>query len=309
VEASWRWIFLVNVPVAIVTLIAGARVLPEIRHPEGGLPDLAGVLLLIGAVGGLVLGIVEGPSWGWGSGHALGCFAAALVLGAVFLRRCARHPVPVLDLALLRERSFAAANVVMLLFMTAFGAMLLTGVLFLTQVWHHSSLQAGFELAVGPGTVVGVSFASRRLVERIGPRAVVALGALCFVVASVWWRLRLGAAPDYAGAYLPAMFLSGAGVGLTQPTLFGVAAAALPPERLSTGTAIVNMSRQIGMAIGVAVVIAIVGAGSSPLAALHADFVAMALFAAACGVAALVLMGPRVRAGAAQAEVAARAAA
>jgi EmrB/QacA subfamily drug resistance transporter len=307
VEASWRWIFLVNVPVAVVTLIAGARVLPEIRHPEGGLPDLAGVLLLIGAVGGLVLGIVEGPSWGWGSDRVLGCFAAALVLGALFLRRCARHPVPVLELPLLRDRSFAAANVVMLLFMTAFGAMLLTGVLFLTQVWHHSSLRAGFELAVGPGTVVGVSFASRRLVERIGPRAVVALGALCFVAASLWWRLRLGATPDYPAAYLPAMFLSGTGVGLTQPTLFGVAAAALAPERLSTGTAIVNMSRQIGMAIGVAVVIAIVGAGSAPLAALHRAFVAMGVFAAACGVAALVLMGPRVRASAEPAEAAARA--
>jgi MFS family permease len=223
----------------------------------------------------------------------------------VFLRRCARHPVPVLELPLLRERSFAAANVVMLLFFVAFGAMLLNGVLFLTQVWHHSNLRAGLELAVGPAIVVGVSFASRRLVERIGARAVVALGSLCFVVASAWWRLRLGAAPDYAGAYLPAMLLAGTGVGLTQPTLFGVASAALPPARLSTGTAILNMSRQIGMAIGVAIVIAIVGAGVPTLAALHDNFVAMALCAAACGVAALALMRPRERRTAVPAEPAA----
>jgi MFS family permease len=264
------------------------------------------VLVLIGAVGGLVLGIVEGPNWGWGSDRVLGCFVAALVLGLVFLGRCARRPVPVLELALLRERSFAAANVVMVLFFVAFGAMLLNGVLFLTQVWDHSNLRAGLELAVGPATVVGVSFVSRRLVERVGARTVVALGALCFVVASVWWRLRLGATPSYAGAFVPAMFLSGAGVGLTQPTLFGVASAALPPARLSTGTAILNMSRQIGMAIGVAVVVGILGAGAPTLRALHDNFVAMALCAAACGVAALALMRPRERASAVPAEAAAR---
>jgi EmrB/QacA subfamily drug resistance transporter len=298
VEASWRWIFLVNVPVAAVTLVAGARVLGEIRHPgDGRLPDLLGTLVLIGAIGGLVLGIVEGPSWGWGGPRVLGAFAGAVVLGAVFLRRCAHHPVPVVELALLRERSFAAANVVMVVFFVAFGAMLLNGVLFLTGVWHHGSLRSGFELAVGPGVVVGVSFVARRLVDRVGPRAVIVAGALCFVVAAAWWRLRLGAGVDYAGAYLPAMFLSGAGVGLTQPTLFGVAAAALPADRLATGTAILNMSRQIGMAIGVAVVVAIVGQGAPTLASLRDNFVAMGLCGALCAAAALVLMRPgRIRA-------------
>jgi EmrB/QacA subfamily drug resistance transporter len=291
VEASWRWIFLVNVPVAAVTLVAGTRVLREIRHPDdGGLPDLLGALVLIGAIGGLVLGIVEGPQWGWGSPRVLAAFAAAVVLGAVFLRRCARHPVPVVELELLRERSFAAANAVMLVFFVAFGAMLLNGVLFLTSVWHHGSLRAGFELAVGPAVVVGVSFVARRLVDRVGPRAVVVAGAVCFVVAAAWWRLRLGAGVDYAGAYLPAMFLAGAGVGLTQPTLFGVAAAALPANRLSTGTAILNMSRQIGLAIGVAVVIAIAGEGVPTLGALRDNFVVMGVCGALCALAALVLM-------------------
>src|SRR5207237_4106959 len=101
-----------------------------------GWPDALGVALVTVAVAALSLAIVEGTDWGWGDPRIVGAFVAAAVLTPLVVLRAARHPAPVLDLALFRVRSFAVANVATILFATAFSAMLLSGVLFLTGVWH-----------------------------------------------------------------------------------------------------------------------------------------------------------------------------
>jgi EmrB/QacA subfamily drug resistance transporter len=294
VTLSWRWVFLVNVPVVLVTLVAGVRVLEEIRHPDaGGLPDLPGAVVLVGAVGGLVLAIVEGESWGWGSARLLGTLAVSAVLLAVFVRRCLRHPLPVVEPELLRRRSFAAATVVMVLFAAGFGALLLCGVLFLTGMWAHGTIRAGLELMPGPVSVVGVALLTRRLVARLGARTVLAAGSLLLGVAAVWWRLRLGTGSNYWGAYFPATFVSGTGVGLTLPTLFATATGALPAHRFATGSAILNMARQIGFALGIAMLVAILGAGAPSLERFRDGYVAIALCAVASAIAAVVLVEPR----------------
>src|SRR4051794_13033091 len=92
VELSWRWVFLVNLPVGIVAIVAGARVLTEVREEGGARPDTAGAVLLTGAVGALIAAIVEGPGWGWGSPRVVGLFATAVVLGVGFVVQSARHP-------------------------------------------------------------------------------------------------------------------------------------------------------------------------------------------------------------------------
>jgi EmrB/QacA subfamily drug resistance transporter len=286
---SWRWIFIVNLPLAAITLVGSRRIVPEVRHPEaGGRPDLPGIALLVAGIGGLVLAIVEGQSWGWGSAAFVLVLIAAAVLLAAFLWRCGHHPSPIVELSLLRLRPFAVANATMLAFYVGFGTMLLGAVLFLTGVWHEQTVIAGLEIAPGPLVVALLSGHVKRLVARFGARAVTVAGALLLAVAGAWWAWRLDAAHDFAGAFLPGMLVAGLGVALTQATLYGVIAVVLPAHRFATGSGVLNMCRQISLALGVAVLVAILG--SSPdVAAFHRGFELIALSGlAAAGLAALL---------------------
>jgi len=150
VQLSWRWIFVVNVPIGIVTAIVAARALQEVRQPEDGRPDLLGAAELALGIGLLTLGIVKGPDWGWTDPRDLAAFAGALVLVVAFVVRSAHHHAPVIELPLLRVRSFALANLAAAVFFAGFGAMLLSGVLLLTELWGYSALKAGFALSPGP---------------------------------------------------------------------------------------------------------------------------------------------------------------
>jgi MFS family permease len=87
VEASWRWVFLINIPVGVVGIVAGTRALREIRDPEGERPDVLGAAALALGIGALTAAIVKGPDWGWGSGEVVALFAAAAVFGIVLVRR------------------------------------------------------------------------------------------------------------------------------------------------------------------------------------------------------------------------------
>jgi EmrB/QacA subfamily drug resistance transporter len=290
VEASWRWVFLVNVPVAIAALIAGARVLREIRDPAPGRPDTAGAALLAAGIGALVVAIVQGEDWGWGSPRVAGLLVASVVLIGLVAWRSSWHPTPVLEPALVRVRALSAACGAAVLFFAAFGAFLLGSVLFLTSVWHEPVLTAGLMLAPGPLAAAVFSVPGARLAARYGHRAVGVAGTLLFAVSAVWWRARMGATEDFAGAWLPAMLVGGAGVGLVNPAITGAAAAALPPVRFATGAALLAMGRQIGSALGVALVVAVLG-GAPVLADFQAAWFVV-IFGSIVAAVALLAVGP-----------------
>jgi EmrB/QacA subfamily drug resistance transporter len=262
VELSWRWVFLVNIPIGIAAIVAGTRVLHEIREEGAERPDLVGAGLLTAAVATLIGGIIEGPDWGWADGRVLGLFAVALVLSVAFVVRSGRHPVPVVEPALLKVRAFAAANIAGVFFFIGFSAMLLGSVLWLTEVWGETALGAGLKIAPGPSMAALFAVGGGVLSGRIGPRAVGAVGALLFGLGGVWWATHLGATEHYASDYLPGMLIGGAGVGLVNPALAGAATAQLPPTRLATGSAVLTMSRQLGSALGVALLVAVLGTPS-----------------------------------------------
>ncbi|HWH96571.1 MAG TPA: MFS transporter [Baekduia sp.] len=262
VEGSWRWVFLVNLPVGAAAIVAGARVLREIREEGAARPDVLGAGVLTVAVATLIAAIVEGPDWGWADGRVLGLFAAAVILSAFFAVRNTRHPVPVVEPALLRVRAFAAANAAGVVFFVGFSAMLLGSVLWLTEVWGETALNAGLMIAPGPATAAVFAVGGGILSGRIGPRAVGTLGATLFGLGGLWWATHLGALPHYAADYLPGMLIGGAGAGFVNPALAGAATAQLPPARLATGSAVLTMSRQLGSALGVALLVAVIGAPS-----------------------------------------------
>ncbi|MDX6668441.1 MAG: hypothetical protein QOK04_1821 [Solirubrobacteraceae bacterium] len=259
-QAGWQLVFLVNVPIGIVLLVFAARILRETREPAGTpAPDLGGAALLTAAIGSLTFGIVKSADWGWGDTRTLALLAAAALLLGAFWLRSTRHAAPIVEPKLLEVRSFALANLGALLFFMAFGAMLLSSVLFLTGVWHESVLRAGLQIAPGPAMAALLAVPAGLLAARVGERVTGALGALLFAAGGAWWISRVGSTPNYAADFLPGMVVGGAGVGLVIPSLTSAATSSLPPDRFATGSAVLSMSRQIGVALGVAVLVSIVG--------------------------------------------------
>jgi hypothetical protein len=258
-------VFLVNVPVGIVTFVAAAKVLRATRPADGPRPDGVGTVMLAGAIAALTLGLVEGPVWGWTSARLLGTIGVAAGLGALVTRRSLRHPAPVIDGQLLRVRSFAVACVAALVFFLAFSANLLGNILFLTGVWHEGQLAAGLLLA--PAAVMGtlVSVRSSLLIQRIGVARAGALGASLMALATLWFLTEVGPGADYLVQFLPGQLVGGAGVGLAIPALTGAAAFSLPSARLATGTAILSTARQIGMVLGVAALVAVLGTATGAI--------------------------------------------
>jgi EmrB/QacA subfamily drug resistance transporter len=263
VQADWRWVFLVNVPVGLLGLGFGMRTLKERREVGARRPDVLGALGLIVAIGSLVIAIVKGQEWGWGSPAILALLACSVVLLPAIWWRSEHHPAPIFEPSMLRVRSFGLAVTASALFFGGFAAMLLAGVLFLTSVWHEDVLTAGLMLFPGPAMATLFSIPSARLGARVGYRIPGVLGALLAASGSLFYITQTGDSPAYVSEYLPGLMIGGAGVGLVIPTLTGAGASSLAPERFATGIAVLTMGRQIGSALGVAVLVAVLGSATS----------------------------------------------
>jgi EmrB/QacA subfamily drug resistance transporter len=291
VAASWRLVFLVNIPVGIAAGIAAVKLLRETSDATQRRPDLLGTAVLTASIGALALGFVQAPDWGWGDSRVVLAFAGAAAGLALFAWRCATHPAPVVDPRLLRVRSYAMANTAQFLFSASFAAMLLGNVLFLTSVWDESILRAGLSLAPGPLAAAATAIPAGKIGAKVGQRWLAALGSALFAAGCAWWLWRAGATPQYATAMLPGLLISGVGVGLVLPNLASAAASSLPPAQFATGSAVLTMSRQIGSVLGVAVLIAVVGTPSqaAEVDAFHSGWLVMVVPAVLGALAALAI--------------------
>ena len=260
VEVDWRWVFVVNVPIGVVAVVVGLAVLPAPQARETGrLPDVWGAVLVTAAVAALTGALVEAPEWGWTSGRTVGLLAAALVVGAWFGLRSARHTAPLLELHLLRLPRFGVAGAGTVLFGVAFAIMLLSNVLWCQDVWHWSALRTGLALVPGPALVPIVTVLTAKAARRFGHGPLVVAGGLLFAAGMLWRVVMVSTTPDYARDLLPSLILGGTGVGLTLGTLIAAGVQSLPVARTATGSALVNSFRQISAALGVAVLVTLIG--------------------------------------------------
>jgi EmrB/QacA subfamily drug resistance transporter len=256
---GWRWAFFINLPVGIYTVVAGRASLHESSDPETQVPSLVGVVLIAAAAGLLSYGLVGTEDFGWLSGRTIGVIGAGLVVLAAFVAHQQRTKAPALDLDLFRIPNFRWANLAMLVFGTAFAALFFGSILFLTDVWGWSVLQAGFGVAPGPVTVGLLAPRVGRLAGRIGQRPILILGGVLFAGCGLLRLTMLGAEVDYLRDFFPSMVLSGFGVALVFPQLSSVVAQALPPGRAGVGGAAAQAVRQFGGTFGVALTIAFLG--------------------------------------------------
>jgi EmrB/QacA subfamily drug resistance transporter len=294
VQASWRWLFLINIPVAVGAIALAARHVPRTHaEPDLRVPDLLGGAVLMISVAALCLGIVEGPQWGWSGGRVVGAFVVAAVAVAVFGVRSVRHPVPVVALSLFRNRVFAAGNLVPLLAFASFGLVLLSAILLLQGHWGYSAIRTGLGTAPGPVVFAAGAALAEALHQRRGLRVgrIAVVGMAIGVVGLVLLALLADDGASYATGFLPGWLSLGLGLGLAVPAAISSATVELAPADAATGSAIVSMAVQVGSVIGVSILVAILGTASSaaPVAAYrHAWYVALGL-AVAAGVAAIGL--------------------
>lgn len=285
-HAGWPWAFYLNLPLGALAVWRGASILRESKRAEASARiDVVGMLLLIGAVGGLALGIVQADAPAWSRADvalALGLGAAALLGFVAWIRRV---PAPLVEPALFRHRSYRAANLAMLAFGTAFAIMFFAVFFYLTAVWHYSLPQAGLAVTPGPLLVMPTALVAGRLAARHGHRALLTGGAAVFAASGLWFMLVPGDEPHYLRDWLPGLLMSGLGVGLTLSSLSAAAVARLPAEHYAVGSAVSQATRQIGSVLGVAITVLLVGHAGvqrADFALLYGVQVALGLLTAAC---------------------------
>jgi len=282
--AGWRWVFLVNVPIAAVAAVASRMRLVDSSDPTiARRVDLVAVPAGAIGVGLLVFAIVASGALGIISPVVLGSLAAAVVGIAVLVRRTDSHPAPVFDPAIVMHRSFSVAGVGTLFFVAGFTGWLVLAPTFLVDLWGYATIRSGLAIAPAPVMMAIVAGPAGRWATAVGHRTVIAVGALSSTAAVAWWAIRIGEQPDYLGAFLPGAVLLGAGVGLGFPMLAAAAMRDVDPERYAMAAAGNTTMRQIAMAVGIAVAVTIVDAeadGVADLARFRASWIVCgALFA------------------------------
>jgi EmrB/QacA subfamily drug resistance transporter len=254
---GWRWVFFVNAPFCLATLVLGPKLLVEARDPDSARrPDFFGAALAIGSVALLTLAIVQGDEWGWGSTLEIATLFVAAASGVAFVARCRTTPSPVLDLSLLKLRYVSSANVAGLLYSMGFYALFFTNVSWLQDAWGYTEQRSGFSIVPGPICAAVSSVWAGRLAKRYGPERLAVPSCLAFGVV-IWlmaWRAPEASTP---WAFFIYIAVCGVLIGIAIVTLSSCANAFLPAQRFAMGSALYSTGRQVGAALGIAIATAL----------------------------------------------------
>lgn len=259
IGGSWRWVFLVSVPIGVVVLVAGPRVLPPgaPRTDEPVVIDLVGVVEIVVASGLLTLGLLQSGTWGWADPRTLGALAIAVASGTAFVVRCRRVSAPLLRFELFRRTSFLVATVSQLGSQLGIYAFFFWAPLFLTNVWGWSASLIGWVAAI-PLVVSCSSLPIGRFADRHGYRGLLVIGGIAGAASSLWDIVALGETPSF-WRLLPALLLFGAAIGMVGITSHSGALAGVEPGELAEANSVFQTSRRQVQTFGIAVVIGLLG--------------------------------------------------
>ncbi|MFD7510979.1 MFS transporter [Streptomyces sp. NPDC059853] len=255
---SWHWIFWLNLPIGLLVLPLALTRLPESRGQVERL-DAVGTALASGGLFGVVLAIVRAHEHGWTSGSVLAGFALGALLLAAFVRHEARTPEPLLPLGLFRSRAFTAINITsLLMYAGMFGSIFLL-TQFLQLIMGYSPMEAGVRMLPWTAMPMIVAPLAGALTDRIGGRPVVASGLLLMAAGMGWFALYADPAVSYPGM-VPAFVLCGIGMAMFFAPSGAMAMGAVPPGMQGIASGVNNSAREVGGALGVAVLASVFAA-------------------------------------------------
>jgi EmrB/QacA subfamily drug resistance transporter len=258
-DVTWRAIFVINIPVAVVAVIVTLFAAHESRDETATRQvDVPGIAALTVGLTGLVLALVESNSWGWGSARIVGLLAAAAIGLVSFVAIERRSAAPIVDFAFFRARSFVGANVVAFTISFAMFAVFFFTTLYLQNVLHYSPLQTGVRFLPSTLMVMVAGPLAGRLADRIGPRVPLVIGLL-LVATSLAWQSRIQVDTSY-GFLAPAFVILGAGMGFSMSPMSTAAMNAVDRTKAGVASGTLSMTRMVGSTFGVAAMGALVAA-------------------------------------------------
>lgn len=293
-EYSWRWVFIINLPVGILAGIAAAILVPTMLPASVSTRklDLFGALLAAVAVGSLSLAVVGHEQST--TSEIIACCAVAIVTAGWLVRRILSHQAPIVDPDLFKVSTFTWANITLIVFCTAFAAIFLSVAIWLQTVAGLSLIETGFAIVPGPVCVPIAAYFVQKFGSGASPRVLVIVGNLIFAIGALGFAFMASTTPRYSTDIMPAWMLVGIGIGIAMPTMIGSATRDLPASMTATGSAVVNTSRQLGYVLGVALLVAVTGSLSlAPNEAPNAFQLSWELIALGAALSAVTALGMR----------------
>ncbi|MCF2528531.1 DHA2 family efflux MFS transporter permease subunit [Yinghuangia soli] len=250
--ASWRWIFYLNLPIAVVALLLASRLLTPDASGPGQPLDVRGLLLVSPGLSALIFGLTTGAHHGSFAGAAAALpTAAGVLLLAGFALHARRAEHPLIDLRLLAQKSMASSSTAMVLFMSGFFGLMLLVPLYFQSVRGESATATGLLLIPqGLGTALSMPLGAR-LITRVGPRNLLLAGLALAVTGLTAFAVLVGFAPPYA-ALCAALFAAGAGMGMVMMPTMASAMQPLSPEQVPAASTLLNIVQQTGASAGTA---------------------------------------------------------
>jgi EmrB/QacA subfamily drug resistance transporter len=248
---SWRWIFLVNVPIGAVAVAIAVLKVDESRQPHARRPDFIGVITFSGALGALVYALIKGNSKGWGSTEIVACLIGSAVLLLVFLiAEIVQRDRAMFDLKLFRKPTFSGGLIAAFSLSAGLFALFLYLTLYMQDILRYSALQTGLRFLVLSGAILLTSGLAGRLTAVVPIRLLIAPGLACVGVGLLLMR-GLTASSGWTHL-IPGFILAGAGTGLINPPLASTAIGVVTPDRAGMASGINSTFRQVGIATGIA---------------------------------------------------------
>jgi MFS family permease len=311
---NWHWIFFVNLPIGVITLVLSLRLLPNDKGLGfGSGADVLGALLLVGSLMLVVYAIVEAANDGWASAHTLGFGGAGVAMLIGFVARQATAANPLMPLRVFRSRDVSAANLIQMSLVAGLFGVFFLGALYLEHVLGYDPIQIGLAfLPLALGIAVMSLGVSARLIERVGARRTLVPSMALVGLGIVLFRIP-GTHVTYLTQLLPATLAMGVGAGVAFPSLMTLAMSTATPEDSGLVSGLVNTSQQVGGALGLSVLATLASSRSASLrhtglsvassltAGYHLAFL-IGIFAIAAGVAlsAWLVFSPHAQLGTAQ---------